>query len=517
MSRQYQIIFRSRNNESEVTEDIIFEGTASAPTDCHDFGIRHKDQIELISRAQSKILALQSSEIPLVQQCSACGSDQLRKIGTKASWFHDVFSDHKVRMQCMECKACGHVEAGTVLKMMGSSLSGELIKLQSEIGAKYSFRAVEELLDMMSHAPRKINNHTRVQDCADVVGDTIRILQAEEKILATTEAASELIIQVDGGHVNSADDSRSFEAMAAVVYKPDAVQPDPHDKSRTIVSSKHCAASAKSDNQFEMKQSTIIAAIKEGLSPETNLIALCDGATNCWNIVNAVSALAKSTTKILDWFHISMKWGNIAIPYPEQSCIFYVVDDKSKLVSDGIYKLNTAYYQVYNGEVDDLTIHSNNPDMDVTKLKNNQMIRWDALEKYFNGCVTTKTKYESVKWYLWHGDPGKAIERLNNIIFQTDKQTATKLTKFRQYIENNIEMIVNYQERLDNNQIFTSSFAESTVESLINQRCKGKKHMRWTREGLNNILQIRAAIASNSWNNIWKMVVRNSIANTTIN
>ena len=100
---------------------------------------------------------------------------------------------------------------------------------------------------------------------------------------------------------------------------------------------------------------------------------------------------------------------------------------------------------------------------------------------------------------------------------QTDKQTATKLTKFRQYIENNIEMIVNYQERLDNNQIFTSSFAESTVESLINQRCKGKKHMRWTREGLNNILQIRAAIASNSWNNIWKMVVRNSIANTTIN
>ena len=116
---------------------------------------------------------------------------------------------------------------------------------------------------------------------------------------------------------------------------------------------------------------------------------------------------------------------------------------------------------------------------------------------------------------LWRGFHNKA--RLNNIIFQTDKQTATKLTKFRQYIENNIEMIVNYQERLDNNQIFTSSFAESTVESLINQRCKGKKHMRWTREGLNNILQIRAAIASNSWNNIWKMVVRNSIANTTIN
>ncbi len=74
MSRQYQIIFRSSNNELEVTEDIIFEGTALAPTDCLDFGIRHKEQIELISKAQSKILALQSSEIPLIQQCSACGT-----------------------------------------------------------------------------------------------------------------------------------------------------------------------------------------------------------------------------------------------------------------------------------------------------------------------------------------------------------------------------------------------------------------------------------------------------------
>ena len=67
MSRQYQIMFRSRNAESEVIEDIIFEGTASAATDCLDFGIRHKEQIELISKAQSKILALQSSEIPLVR------------------------------------------------------------------------------------------------------------------------------------------------------------------------------------------------------------------------------------------------------------------------------------------------------------------------------------------------------------------------------------------------------------------------------------------------------------------
>jgi hypothetical protein len=43
--------------------------------------------------------------------------------------------------------------------------------------------------------------------------------------------------------------------------------------------------------------------------------------------------------------------------------------------------------------------------------------------------------------------------------------------------------------------IFASQAAESTVESLINQRCKGKQHMRWTRLGMHPILQLRAAIA----------------------
>ena len=38
--------------------------------------------------------------------------------------------------------------------------------------------------------------------------------------------------------------------------------------------------------------------------------------------------------------------------------------------------------------------------------------------------------------------------------------------------------------------------AESTVESLINQRCKAKQHMSWTREGLHGLLQIRAAVLS---------------------
>ena len=55
---------------------------------------------------------------------------------------------------------------------------------------------------------------------------------------------------------------------------------------------------------------------------------------------------------------------------------------------------------------------------------------------------------------------------------------------------------MNYEERKNAGLVFTSNMAESTVESLINQRCKAKQHMSWTREGLHSLLQIKATILS---------------------
>ena len=42
-----------------MQENIILEGEVSAPSSCLDFGIRHEEQMELISKAQDKILQLQ--------------------------------------------------------------------------------------------------------------------------------------------------------------------------------------------------------------------------------------------------------------------------------------------------------------------------------------------------------------------------------------------------------------------------------------------------------------------------
>ena len=116
-----------------------------------------------------------------------------------------------------------------------------------------------------------------------------------------------------------------------------------------------------------------------------------------------------------------------------------------------------------------------------------------------------------VKWHLWRGNTEAAITRIQQLI-KAAKSTGAidKLGKFELYIQNNVTRIVNYSERKKKGLIFTSNLAESTVESLINQRCKGQQHMRWSREGLNPILKLRAIINTIDWENKWKTAVLNS-------
>ena len=53
---------------------------------------------------------------------------------------------------------------------------------------------------------------------------------------------------------------------------------------------------------------------------------------------------------------------------------------------------------------------------------------------------------------------------------------------------------------------YTSQLAESTVNTIINDRQKGKQKMQWTREGAHNVLQIRAAHHSDTWPQDWQRI-----------
>ncbi len=133
--------------------------------------------------------------------------------------------------------------------------------------------------------------------------------------------------------------------------------------------------------------------------------------------------------------------------------------------------------------------------------------------KFENISLPKKLKEElmQVKWHLWRGNTKTAIIRFKEILALTkDEKHHDRIKKLSHYVANNIDKIVDYNARKEQGVVFTSNLAESTVETLINQRCKGQQHMRWSREGLNPILQLRATIHSNDWPSKWRTAVLNA-------
>ena len=445
MTKKFRICFESYESKpghEEIvhSKEIIMNGLIEKPVDVFNFGLSHGDQIKLLHDCLDAFL---KEQIALIysepQYCPKCKDIKLSRNGKRVSDYHDVFTDHKLEICRMRCPDCKFESGSTIQSVLGNSMSADLIKLQSELGATHTYRESEELFSVFSVAKRSINNHDRIKHTSELVGEQVGVLHRMESQVIAAEPAAELIINVDGGHINTTEDGkRSFEAMTAVVYRPEALVSN-EPGTRNTLTSKHCAASALDDGQQQMINNTVAAALKQGLFPDTKVTALCDGAQNCWQIVEALRPLCASMLLILDWFHLAMKIQNISLPD----------EFKSRLIR--------------------------------------------------------------VKWHLWRGKTEYALLRLDSLIKECPKAYRKRLENLQNYVKNNESKIVDYRGRQKAGLVFTSNLAESTVESLINQRCKGQQHMRWSREGLDPVLQLRAAIGSNDWNNVWKFAVRNII------
>ena len=111
---------------------------------------------------------------------------------------------------------------------------------------------------------------------------------------------------------------------------------------------------------------------------------------------------------------------------------------------------------------------------------------------------------DSVRWSIWNKSD-KMNDRISSLIelVKNDITLLEKVVEFKEYIANNSEYLVNYKERKENNEPFTSSFIESAVEKIINKRHKKQHKAQWSKDGADNILQIRTAAASDNWDKTW--------------
>ena len=126
------------------------------------------------------------------------------------------------------------------------------------------------------------------------------------------------------------------------------------------------------------------------------------------------------------------------------------------------------------------------------------------------GQLPVEYKYilDAAKAELWLGKVDSALDILSKL--QSDLKSEEHIKKadnFVEYIKENREHIINYDERKKSGLIFTSHVAESTVEHLLNERGKKHQKMQWSRDGLHAVLQIRASQASNEWVNDWNNII----------
>lgn len=236
------------------------------------------------------------------ENCPQCGNCVIKN-GHSRSQFHHVFTDHWVLLQAWICsnKACRWHSHPSVKSKLGTSLHTDLQHLHCELGADISYRKSERVLEVFSSGGRPINNHQRIYKTVQCVAETMTV----SKERSVEMEAQKLIAQVDGGYVHDWENKgKNYEIMVGKIYRPESIK----DKgSRVEILDKHCAASAKKDKQAAMKERFLSAAKRQGLSSDTTVTALSDGARNCWSILRGLEKHCLSITYILDWFHIGKK------------------------------------------------------------------------------------------------------------------------------------------------------------------------------------------------------------------
>jgi len=303
------------------------------------------------------------------------------------------------------------------------------------MGANTSFEKASQILNGFSAEKRNINNDVTIMRNVTKVGEALDAHKKSKTWAQAEDKTSELVVVTDGGQVqDKADGKHIFEELISTSYRPEDIT---YKKDGgQVIDKKLSVGSAKSDRQSSIKKLTLNACQQLGMTKETSVTALTDGAKNCWSVVNHLESSCKQLIRILDWFHIGKKFKERESKIPE------------------------------------------------------------ALQELYN----------KAKWHCWHGHPKTALIRLSQVRKNLEASLAIeKVDELISYITNNSSYIINYHARRLKSLPFSSQLAESSVNSIINERQKNKK-MQWTRKGAHNILQIRTSLFSKRWNEDWENV-----------
>jgi len=111
-----------------------------------------------------------------------------------------------------------------------------------------------------------------------------------------------------------------------------------------------------------------------------------------------------------------------------------------------------------------------------------------------------KTEIEHAKWLVWHGKGGKSVARIKaldaSLLVRQGYEGSTLWWNLRRlyfYFENNAGTLVNYGSRYRKGLPIAAALP-SAVNQVVSHRMAKKQQMRWTDEGTHCLAQVRVAV-----------------------
>ena len=133
------------------------------------------------------------------------------------------------------------------------------------------------------------------------------------------------------------------------------------------------------------------------------------------------------------------------------------------------------------------------------KAAKNSVLGSQTLEPHER--IAVETELDHVKWLVWHGKGWQSVSRIRALdatLLANESYEHSRLfwnlRRLYFYIENNAGTLVNYGMRYYKGLPISSSIAESAVNLVVSHRMAKKQQMRWTDEGAHCLAQVRVAV-----------------------
>lgn len=380
-------------------------------------------------------------------------------------------------MQMWRCsnKECKWNKTSSLVNQLSGTMHLELIKLQSEHGANTSYRKAADALTR-TIGKRRINNHSRICKVTNTVGNILAEsqLKAEAQVLATNEVSFK-------NSPKDADDTISAVSC-----------PEP-DKSNLNFS----------EDEQRISAETLCAVVDGGHVHDAN------NPGKNFEVMMAKVFDPKNIVRI-DKHHTSITKKHCAGSgkYDKQAVMKVNIAKAAK--EEGIDKKKTTLTGLADGAKNCWHVIKSLEPLCLLLIC---ILDWFHIGKYIQRVKIKlpklASKLDKISSLLWHGHVEESLVKIRALLNTvTDKCHLRILNNFHEYIFENKKYIVDYDDRSNKGLAYTSHIAESTVEHLLNDRCKRKQKMQWSRDGIHAVIQIRVSQSSNNWDNDWENIIK---------